>query len=1053
MNELDELELVNKLKMYYTSNIFDKISGKSISDMSAEDKQKNLYEKLFIDRENAFTIAEIIKKAEEEVPAESLLGKIADVLGMSGDEEEEIVSKFFSLSTYQVADIKETNAFGDISFSTDGYVKTLFPTEITNTDNFLQGSDIALIHVIDNALHPASHSVDAAEVFLNYIPVIERSRCTPYFKVEVLSRGSANWTKDLAVLDELVESIDMSSVGREVTKDYESLATLSFLTGNEKIEKDQYNTADAAMTMASTQLFTGTSVTTTDAADETKTDTKTTQGYSIRRDGMEMFTMPQSLISKKEGVNVDPFRPFMSLKSATIHTQSAGQGLISFNTAELVIEVYDRHRLEDISFFLDPGKFNFTSFELAVGWNHQDPSSPYGRYLNRMISKELYQLVSSSYTFNDAGVVTVTMKLAMQGRHSIANSSMFASGEDGKGVREAYEVLQTNLRAIQSGTASINSGRKSGNLLPTSIITQTKNSQAMIIDRDALTTVRAGYTISASGSSMSDEKREEFDKALMALEGGALKDYYDMLEEYISEFFKEIGVVEAPSDRIKEETGNKIDEFRMTDGAWETRKKGSADNWITVNEAATKTLNKEFPNEAADQEKIKSGDSIPFDKLFLNAIAKRMLTGEPKVADEIHIFMYSFNRKAPGVKGSYIGDWLIDEGRISVKLKEKIRETQNLTIIDLVSCVRAMMKDKLDIQFKIVTKPDVDSIRALEEGIAKKQGDIREKNSAITKLISEKDVETDDAKKKVIQKEADAHQTKITDLNEEIAAESKTIKEMKDSGETRLKNSQKTANLRMPDLKVLIETKKTSGSIIAGKDSTPKTIIRIHIYDGNSKPNELATFLANLGNETSYDWGDGADDLSQSAAVIHVEKLTKLGLADIVDLPQPDGTIKQKLVVNLRSKAFKQAIKESMPSITYGIAGTAINKISISGISDANMQAHFLLQTQTGNYSNVQNEKVNFKDTDAQKIMPVNISLDMMGCPLMRYGQEYFIDLDTNTDLDNVYAATKITHNISAGAFTTRVEMKPTYSSPASFGNLLADIHLVSKIPPTETEK
>jgi hypothetical protein len=473
-----------------------------------------------------------------------------------------------------------------------------------------------------------------------------------------------------------------------------------------------------------------------------------------------------------------------------------------------------------------------------------------------------------------------------------------------------------------------------------------------------------------------------------------------------------------------------------------TRPKGSPDDWTSLagNTAAIDILNKLFPSEAADQASFASGDLIPFDKLFLNAIAKRMLAGDPKPADEIHIFMYSFNKKAPGVNNSYIGSFGVDEGRISVKLKEKIRETQNLTITDLISCVRSMMKDKLDSQFSIVSSDQGDSIRALKDQIAEKQSSIREKNSAITKHMSDKNGEPDADKKEVLQGKADALQGEITTLNTGIADLSKTIETMMNSGETSLMNSQKTANLRMPDLKVLIESKKSSSII------NPKTIIRIHIYDGNSKPNELATFLANLGNETSFDYGITDDDLSKDAAQKYVDKLIADGIVSLQGLGD-----KQKLVVNLRSKEFKQATKESMPSITYGVAGTAINKISISGISDANMQAHFLLQTQTSNHSNIQNEK-NFKDTDAQKIMPVNISLDMMGCPLMRYGQEYFIDLDTNTDLDNVYAATKITHNISAGAFTTKVEMKPTYSSPASFGNLLADIHLVSKIPPKETK-
>jgi hypothetical protein len=152
------------------------------------------------------------------------------------------------------------------------------------------------------------------------------------------------------------------------------------------------------------------------------------------------------------------------------------------------------------------------------------------------------------------------------------------------------------------------------------------------------------------------------------------------------------------------------------------------------------------------------------------------------------------------------------------------------------------------------------------------------------------------------------------------------------------------------------------------------------------------------------------------------------------------------------SPAIKQATKDSMASITYGSSGTAINSVSVDSVTDRNMQAHYMLQSQTADHSTLTNEELNIRNRDAQKVMPLTITMDMMGCPLLRYGQEFYVDFDTNTDLDNVYVTTSIIHSIAAGKFTTSLSLKPTFKTSASFGQLLGDIHFVANQVPTSSE-
>jgi predicted Holliday junction resolvase-like endonuclease len=373
------------------------------------------------------------------------------------------------------------------------------------------------------------------------------------------------------------------------------------------------------------------------------------------------------------------------------------------------------------------------------------------------------------------------------------------------------------------------------------------------------------------------------------------------------------------------------------------------------------------------------------------------------------------------------------------------------------------MKDRLDTQFKIVDEAQSSTIRKLREEITELQSNIRDKNAAIQQKINERDSASSEEIKTTKQEEIDRLQSDISGpegLNEKISSKSKDIERLIDNGEISLNNSQRTTSLTMPELKTLIETKRTEGD---------KTITRIHIYDSNSKPNELESFLSNLEKTNSLTI-DSRDDWTVTDAQDAINNLIEVGdnVASLIDIPDQnrdqtdeddentETSQRQRLVVNLRSKYFKKAVKASMPSITYGTAGTSINKVAINGMSDPDMQSHYLLQTQTGDHANTSNESPDTSNTDAQRLMPVNITLDMMGCPLLRYGQEYFIDLGTNTDLDNVYMMTKITHNISAGTFTTRAEMKPIYSSAVSFSSLLSDIYITSNpipivvIPPAD---
>jgi hypothetical protein len=59
-------------------------------------------------------------------------------------------------------------------------------------------------------------------------------------------------------------------------------------------------------------------------------------------------------------------------------------------------------------------------------------------------------------------------------------------------------------------------------------------------------------------------------------------------------------------------------------------------------------------------------------------------------------------------------------------------------------------------------------------------------------------------------------------------------------------------------------------------------------------------------------------------------------------------------------------------------------------------------------------------------LIPASIDLDSLGCPLINYAQEFFIDMGTGTSVDSIYAVNGLTHTLSPGSFTTRASLQPT---------------------------
>ena len=123
-------------------------------------------------------------------------------------------------------------------------------------------------------------------------------------------------------------------------------------------------------------------------------------------------------------------------------------------------------------------------------------------------------------------------------------------------------------------------------------------------------------------------------------------------------------------------------------------------------------------------------------------------------------------------------------------------------------------------------------------------------------------------------------------------------------------------------------------------------------------------------------------------------------------------------VNNLSDSELKEYIKRHYATLIYGSSNGVVKSINISSsTSDRIAQAKMMTYEKNRRSLNI-SKNVNTL-ADSVKIIPASIDLQMLGCPFVERGSQLFIDMGTNTDLDNCYTVNSVTHTLNKGDFTT----------------------------------
>lgn len=137
--------------------------------------------------------------------------------------------------------------------------------------------------------------------------------------------------------------------------------------------------------------------------------------------------------------------------------------------------------------------------------------------------------------------------------------------------------------------------------------------------------------------------------------------------------------------------------------------------------------------------------------------------------------------------------------------------------------------------------------------------------------------------------------------------------------------------------------------------------------------------------------------------------------------PEAQSIEVPKFRIKAGGLALRTIMSEYMPTLKYGASNSGIINAQLSTMSNPAMETiHMQRQNRTA-----EREVGPYDDGVPLLVKPVELSIDTFGCPFLAFGQQYFVDFNTNTSIDDIYIVTGLSHEISPGNFKSSIKLMP----------------------------
>lgn len=257
-----------------------------------------------------------------------------------------------------------------------------------------------------------------------------------------------------------------------------------------------------------------------------------------------------------------------------------------------------------------------------------------------------------------------------------------------------------------------------------------------------------------------------------------------------------------------------------------------------------------------------------------------------------------------------------------------------------------------------------------------------------------------------------------------------------------------TGEFRPPQLRLFTEClpvkydTEEGGSTRTTENGTTENILRIHVYDqqSSSTPGVGELLLAERNRALSLAARPSTTDAGTTSAVRELWADYRNGLierAQNAKIIIPAGINGDRFVINGGARAIKDFVMNNVPYLIPGMQNSGIKSVNLSSLQDeAASTLNLVNSPRTAELISPNGEE---PGNLPLQIIPVEMSMTTLGCPLIAFGSQFFVDLNTGTTADDIYAINQISSEFEPGKYTTNIKFRPI-SGYTRYRNFLNEI-------------
>jgi hypothetical protein len=689
------------------------------------------------------------------------------------------------------------------------------------------------------------------------------------------------------------------------------------------------------------------------------------------RAGMELFLMPQTLSSIGNNGErfvpvIDNMRPLMSLKNLSMSTKMQG-GTILFTSGRLELVLHDRSRLRDIAPFVRLDLYGTTFLDISYGWSHPNgdinSNNSFGKFLNSLKVERRYRISNSTFAFEEGGQVNITLSIQTVGSIDLLYLPVRNIPSIGQ-LTQTFEKLIQKINDIKSRTN-----------LP-------------IPDMNRYDFITGIQDRSSLLKLVGDA---DFRKKINDIESKSPADIKDIIDEMIGTPGGSTGRLDTVKNDVI--TGYKTILNRCPDFFTRDEKSISSefnDRQFNIMKQIYDTAS---PSTIIDEYKKKF---VSYGDIFLQYIT--IPIKESKYYDEVQVIFYPFNSYAGLVHDLPISCFPIDKNRFEKMIGKMAESTPEITARMLLNTINQWFTGFLaDKSYLLADSYDTSKDDVTVEYTTAVKENIETHPESIQKKLEDRCIS------------AGIPEAKLVPGNVQIHVE----------------------GCKLYD---------TAGNpIVDGGKS--KTLIKIHVYDAACDPHNTLTDIIKSAKDNELDlfripisnYNSSQNGANKDLAIAAIKLGLESGAFEVVDLSSNTVStnfenLQQALInpnVYIRNKldfdSLKKFISAGMPTITYGSSTSIVTNASLSSDSSSAL-SNLLLQRAWSEPATTSAENVG--TGPPMQVMPAQLNISTIGCPLFYPMQRFFVDFGTGTSIDNVYNVISVDDKIGKDGFTSDVKLQ-----------------------------